>query len=593
MSDANRAKRQTSDQALATALPPLPLPPDDVRADVKRGLTYVLRETGGRWLAPLLAWLLAPSLQRARARLAGELATQVNWISELHLRARIRTTESVLSDSWCVILGPDLGARTAIDRGALLVASALEMHDVIASGKLPQEYEGEHPLDMEQYQRLFSWGLRAKDDDTPTRATGRHVLVLVRRRFFAVDVVGASGVRSVDGWREALRAIVELTAKDGPSDDTPAGVTAGDRPEWRALAADLYETNEATMDAVDEALFTLALDVDDEVADLDGFGVKAYSAGFRNRWYDHGLQLVVSADGNAAVIGCFRAGAEGRVAGLFCLALGQRAIHHALPQKTDAPADVAAKTGVHELTWQMSEGQRAARDAITETVRSRLTTEGRREWIEGLGLGAFKKLGIKPDAGFHLALHLALRDPRVLALGRGVVREMIDMRRYQAGHVRTFIPPTAAAEAFRVALERGADRAELREKLAAAAVAHTRAIDAEKELSTESGYGAEMLAYLGRAAAPWPRRLLQVALAYGLKTPGTFPLMTSNIRYAHFCEYHGPMGYVALTHFLQLYVVMSEGPAMLTFQTGRGLEEAPKLIAAALRDVAAKLAKLS
>ncbi len=237
----------------------------------------------------------------------------------------------------------------------------------------------------------------------------------------------------------------------------------------------------------------------------------------------------------------------------------------------------------------------AAAKAIATTVAARLTTiASGRFWVPGLSLASFKRLGIKPDAGFHLALHVALRDPDVVAAhGRGMVREMIDMRRYRGGHVRTFMPPTGPAEAFRKAWLRRAGDDELRALALDASRAHGEAIVAEKELRDESGRDLELISLLARRTTGWSKLLLSLAFAYSLRAPRTFPVVSSNIRYANLCEWHGPLGYVATSSLLQVYVILSAGPTLLTFQTGVGLEGVPDKLIPAIQKVGARLGELA
>jgi hypothetical protein len=584
--------------ASVTSLARVPVPPKDVAADVRLALAYVLRETRLRWFAPLLAWLVTPGLRRARAELTAQFDDSVNWISESHLGSRFRGTDSVLSDSWCVALCPDLSARTASDRGALLLTSAFLLHDFVAMGGVPQEYEGTFPLDMDQYQRLFSFGLRPAEGDLPARAKGAHVLVIARGRFYALDVLDNGERRTPESWRDALDAIIEHSAtprrEDDDVTDGPLGATAGDRPHWRGLAMSLAETNAETLGAINDAIFTMCLDVDDkfELDDLDAFGRHAFSHGFKNRWYDHTIQLVVSATGDAAVIGCFRAGLEGRVAGLFCIYLATRALETELAPRV--PGSKKRDDQVHELTWSLDEDEERATAEIASTIESRLTKDGNRWWVPGLSLATFKKLGVKPDAGFHLALHVALRDPAVVeAHGRGIVREMIDMRRYRGGHVRNFIPPTAPAEAFRKAWERGAGDDELRALVLEASRVHGEAIVSEKELRDDSARASEVVIVLTRATTGWTKTLLALVFGYGLRAPGTFPVVSSNIRYANLCELHGPLGYVSTARLLQVYVILSAGPTLLTFQTGQGLEGVPEKLIPAIQKVGVRLGELA
>lgn len=174
---------------------------------------------------------------------------------------------------------------------------------------------GAYPLDMSQYANLFESTrvplprrdeLRkaAERDDGSLR---RHVLVQRGARFFEVEAVGADG-RSVGAPALEL-ALREILGSDGAASPT-AGAAAGlglltslPRDEWSAARAALEQSGGRARDAlgaIDRALFAVALDEARPERLVDVNNTFLHGDG-SNRWFDKSFQLIVTANGKAAV----------------------------------------------------------------------------------------------------------------------------------------------------------------------------------------------------------------------------------------------------------------------------------------------------
>lgn len=177
---------------------------------------------------------------------------------------------------------------------------------------------GAYPLDMSQYGSLFESTriprpgrdeLR-KARDLPTPA--RHVAVQCGSRFWQLQVVGADG-RSLgaEAIERGLREILARSEPPGTANPAAASppppplgaLTSLPRDEWAAARAAIEESCVEARDAlgaIDSALFAVCLEhaapegaVETNRTFLHGDGT--------NRWFDKSFQLLVCANGRAAV----------------------------------------------------------------------------------------------------------------------------------------------------------------------------------------------------------------------------------------------------------------------------------------------------
>jgi carnitine O-palmitoyltransferase 2 len=169
---------------------------------------------------------------------------------------------------------------------------------------------GAYPLDMSQYDSLFESTRipkRGRDELRKAKAPAtpaRHVVVQRGARFYELACVGADG-RSVGApaLELALRSI--LSAADaGGVGPAPLGLlTSLPRDEWadaRVAIEASSPTSAASLRAIDDALFAVTLDHASPASLVDINNTFLHGDG-SNRWFDKSFQLIVTANGKAAV----------------------------------------------------------------------------------------------------------------------------------------------------------------------------------------------------------------------------------------------------------------------------------------------------
>jgi hypothetical protein len=130
----------------------------------------------------------------------------------------------------------------------------------------------------------------------------------------------------------------------------------------------------------------------------------------------------------------------------------------------------------------------------------------------------------------------------------------------------------------------------VRELLAVADRAHREAIEREKAMADESMVAADIVVALTAYASSKAVRLFMHVMTQLIFNPwGTFPLITSNIRFAPNCAFHGPLGYEGSGPSIALYLVILRNQTLVTFQTGGGLAEKAHRLAEAMREVGVEL----
>lgn len=150
-------------------------------------------------------------------------------------------------------------------RGAQLLHGIATHRHAVLNGTLEIDRERGKPMDMRQYELLYgSARIPAPGRDKLTvDREARHVIVMRRHRFYAVDIVNTKHEpRSEADIAADLRAVTAHA--DARSYATPVAVlSAGNRDTW-ARNRDLLRKsaiNCEALDAIDRAIYVLALDV--------------------------------------------------------------------------------------------------------------------------------------------------------------------------------------------------------------------------------------------------------------------------------------------------------------------------------------------
>ncbi|KAG8460394.1 hypothetical protein KFE25_011885 [Diacronema lutheri] len=278
---------------------------------------------------------------------------------------------------------------------------------------------GAYPLDMSQYANLFESTrvpMPGRDElrKAPERLGGslkRSIVVQRGARFFDVVVVGDDG-RSVGtaAIELALRQILESDCRASRTDGAAAGLgllTSLPRDEWAVARAALEASGgeaAASLRTIDEALFAVALDEAAPSALVDVNNVFLHGDG-SNRWFDKSFQLVVTANGKAAVSFEHSWGD-----GVAVLRYFNAVWAYARRLPTLKPPRRLAPAPTRELSFgaALPAGVRAALDSARKRLRAHIGAM-HVEVVESgvIGSAWAKHNGLSPDGLMQMALQLA------------------------------------------------------------------------------------------------------------------------------------------------------------------------------------------
>ena len=236
--------------------------------------------------------------------------------------------------------GLGLGPQTQVDRAARLIHASMTFMRTLESGKLEPDVfhtdpkrsktptwpevmrmlprgiafygaavTGAYPLDMSQYGNLFrSTRLPgATRDSLQTYAGSRHVMVQRGGAFYELMVLDGEGkTLPLPQLRAGLQAIVDADGADAAAvapDEAVGLLTSLPRDEWavqRAALAAASEANAAALHSIDSAIFAVSLGAKSPVSLHDACREMLHGDG-ADRWLDKSFQLLVQANGKAAV----------------------------------------------------------------------------------------------------------------------------------------------------------------------------------------------------------------------------------------------------------------------------------------------------
>lgn len=198
-------------------------------------------------------------------------------------------------------------------RAAKIAASALGYKLLLDKEKIPVAKIKDNPLSMDQVKYLFSaTRIPGKMQDSlrsfyseaqPGHSTARHILVFSNAKIYVLDVVAENGTpHSYADIEAGMSAILETSA--GERDETSVGhLTTMRRAEWaetREILKSASDQNQANLDLIETALFSINLDDVSPGSDLEACD-NLLHGGPGNRWYDTALQLIVFQNGMAGI----------------------------------------------------------------------------------------------------------------------------------------------------------------------------------------------------------------------------------------------------------------------------------------------------
>jgi len=267
---------------------------------------------------------------------------------------------------------------------------------------------GAFPLDMSQYANLFRSTRVPKPgiDELVVAPSSSHVVVQRAGRFWRLPVLDAEGGTVPQAQLEqALMSIVQQADASPALPEESVGVlTTLGRDRWtqvRATIAASSAANVATLGEIDSALFVLGLDTDSPEDDIAVGRCFLHGSGL-DRWMDKSFNLMVSANGKAA-INFEHAWGDGVAVLRFFDEVHAAAA--ALPVIHTPEAPTLPPTPLSfDLTAEVKEAIREAKSAFDATVARTDAAGLRTDMIDS---GLLKRAKLSPDGTMQMAFQLA------------------------------------------------------------------------------------------------------------------------------------------------------------------------------------------
>jgi carnitine O-acetyltransferase len=358
------------------------------------------------------------------------------------------------------------GDRPQTERAARLLAAAVRVKALVDGEELEPDLDGGAPRCMREYARLFS-STRipgAARDELRTYPDSRHVVVVHKGRFFALDVLDAHGrACSISELERALRQIV---ADPRPAEPSPGVLTTGRRRSWdgvreRHLVGGPAPTREL-LEAVEQAILVLVLETGSpppHPRTTDAARLFLHGDA-RGRWFDKSIQLVVAQNGVAGF--CMEhAGFDGSTA----VRLAELLVENVEWAASDASrGDPDLRRLKHEPTTPL-------REAISSAQRDVDALLGRTELVvlefDDFGKRGIVRHGVSPDAFVQMAFQLAYFT---LTGDTVSTYESVDTKRFLHGRTEAMRSVSDESVAFVRSLRANPCRTESAETLLRAAI---------------------------------------------------------------------------------------------------------------------------
>ena len=421
------------------------------------------------------AWRAAFRIDRHERRIAQDFARGLDgfhhdhWIFENFYFSEFVATTLLEAD----------GEADPARKAAQLIRGALAFRDDVLNDRLPQEFEAGKPLDMQRYRRLFSRlalqvQRNGKDVQKMTDcAPSDYVVVAVCGLMYRLQCVEDGHSLAYEELARQLGLLLTDARSRSASSATPSGqfglLTVLFNRKHGKLYRELMAKDRDGVEAMNRALFCVAIDLDSEPTTLDQALRASHSANYRNRDHRRSLQVVVSANGRAAVTVHPHAGIGGTYMAKLASALWMTC--QELQRAPEETAGEVVRSRYRYLPLVLSGASSRDLEASDADVRRRMyrPEEPTTLRFEGVGGDAFRDRRISPDGAFHAALHLAYHRSFAKV---PYTSNFINLRNVRDGDIWKY---TSTSEAMRQFVHAPGART-----LAAAVEAHRQLVKANK-----------------------------------------------------------------------------------------------------------------
>ncbi|KAI6651015.1 Carnitine O-acetyltransferase [Oopsacas minuta] len=300
-----------------------------------------------------------------------------------------------------------------LDHVSLLIVAYVNFFESIRKDELSPDKMGDTPLCMRQY-KCIPGGHRIPGkvvDSQRYSPNSEHIIVMCKGHFFKFPVFGyRNGHRYVLGSHEIKHLLTVITDSYLPKSEPIGVLTSLDRDSWYEARVELKKSliNTNTLEVIESCLFLIGLD--DEASGsmesaLKNSMIGIISNDFRsfNRWFDVGVQTVVSSDGYTEFIL-----EHSLVDGPPVIMLANRGYYSGITGKVpDLSVDPKGLPKIEHLEWEISHLlhdhiRKAKSDLkqLSEKIDLKLLK------FTEFGKNFFKSYKISPDSLIQLAIQL-------------------------------------------------------------------------------------------------------------------------------------------------------------------------------------------
>ena len=324
---------------------------------------------------------------------------------------------------------------------SLVIVEFVEFFQKVLSDKLPPDKLGGISLCMRQYKSLVG-GHRIPGKVTDTQKytpDSNHIIVVHKGHFFKLPVFGYR-----DGSRCILRSheIKHLLSQIMDSShlpSVPVGILSSqNRDDWYSAREELNKSsvNRYTLNVITSSLFLIELDeasnqgVDDEfksgvIGDLRG-DFKCY-----NRWYDVGMQLIITREGYAKYL-LEHSLVDGPPSVVIANRGHYRGITDTVP---DIPVNAKELPEIELLKWEISPLlHEYIQNAKVELIKLSEKIDFKLYTFSEFGKDFFKSYKLSPDSLVQLAIQLTFYK---LHQHSTACYESVSTRRFYDGRTET------------------------------------------------------------------------------------------------------------------------------------------------------------
>ncbi|KAJ1532634.1 Carnitine O-acetyltransferase mitochondrial, partial [Nowakowskiella sp. JEL0078] len=262
---------------------------------------------------------LGESLQ---SRLLENMKKDNLWLENLWTEKHLKNRNSLLHSNWffefkdhpkqpkdLLIRPPPKGvlSKFQVERTAGLISNILNFKELHNRGVIPDDFENNTPLCMNQYLNLFGIsrnpGEKIDSVAISNALSSDYIIVSLQNQIYKVKVFLDHGIRlSLSDLERILYAIGRNCLETEPEPSIGA-LTSANRRQWfkaQAKISKLSPQNEQNLKDISEALFFVCLD-DSAQRGNHNISHLQFSHNFdaSNRWFDKNLQLIVASSGRA------------------------------------------------------------------------------------------------------------------------------------------------------------------------------------------------------------------------------------------------------------------------------------------------------